>query len=429
MNMAQQKHSIGASQQTTTRPSIFTSSREDDVRQPQSQPSRPLLQQQQQQQHDEEIDEISLEDVTLNLQTMKQLIDRMWEEGLTYMKLRSRRMEELLGPKPAPSQQESTDHEFDDGNRREHDHDADEDNVYDDEEEEEWIIRDGERRDGSRNVDGISQGMIPATLAAEHDDVEFSHIQEMKKELEMFSPALEEMDEEISTMSLYGGGNPSGDLTHPIGMSYLDDFALPGPTVAMFDTLLDAMACHCTSPVSTPAHAATLLRVILSRHQWDGGDTKNTNVHTKPTALSWNAPIRLVSNMPYDPTDKRPSRIKRRDEALLVAFGTFSHVSQSHDLLRNSATYAYLLQIVAKYFPPSRIRGNIAHGIWHHAMEQGLIDEMVLDSYLRANTPSNGAEFDNYRLKNLDGKTFHDLPATWKKFSRVKRFHIREATY
>jgi hypothetical protein len=302
------------------------------------------------------------------LVTLQALLDRLWEEGHVYMTLRAARLEELHGPKEMQVLEHS-----------------------------------------SENDDDDSEDAQIALGEAEDDP----GVQAVIKDMEEFAESINE--------DLYAKDEEDGEEEE----SYMDDFALPGPTVAMYDTVLDALACQAgTSALATPSAALSIFQDIEFRHLLDGNDDSNTNIHTRPTVLSFNAPIRLAASLTFDPKD-----IRRRDEALQLAFGCFDALSQSSLLERNSATYCYLLQVVAKYMPESRIRGNIAHGIVEHAISQGLVDQSVLDAHAAANEPSNGKEFEDWKQRNLEGKEKKDLPTAWIRNSRGRRYHSREATY
>jgi len=145
--------------------------------------------------------------------------------------------------------------------------------------------------------------------------------------------------------------------------------------------------------------------------------------------VTYNAPIRLAAGFQYESSSKRPSDLKLRDESIHLALACFDELSQSKLHGRNSATYAYLLEVVAKYFPASRIRGNMAHGMFHHARLQGLIDAIVLNAHRAANSPSNGPEFDAFYASKLEGRALKELPDKWRRYARAKRHHPREATY
>jgi hypothetical protein len=217
--------------------------------------------------------------------------------------------------------------------------------------------------------------------------------------------------------------------------SYMYDFAAPGPTTAMYDTMLDTMACT-AAHINNRAEALMLARhfheTIMIRHTNDGGDTKNDNVHTLPTAVSFNALIRIAAELPYDntvniSTETSPiEEVEYRDDVCATFITTLQLMHECGVVHRNSASYKYALDCVAKYMPPSRIRGNISTGLFQQARYVGLINDNVIASYIKANTPSNDEWNDNYIRDVLQPGTW---PLKWKRESRKRQFHPREDTY
>jgi hypothetical protein len=217
--------------------------------------------------------------------------------------------------------------------------------------------------------------------------------------------------------------------------TYMYDFAAPGPTTAMYDTMLDTMAC--TASMMTNRQEALHLAqhmhdTIMIRHTNDGGDVMNDNVHTRPTAVSFNALIRIVAELPYDnsvniSTETAPvSEVEYRDNVCATFITTLQAMHECGVVHRNSASYKYALDCVAKYMPPSRIRGNISTGLFQQARYVGLINDSVIAAYIKANTPSNDEWNDNYIRDVLQPGTW---PVKWKRESRKRQYHPREDTY
>jgi hypothetical protein len=217
--------------------------------------------------------------------------------------------------------------------------------------------------------------------------------------------------------------------------SYLYDFALPGPTTAMYDTMLDTIACMASTVPNrdeTLTLAQHLHEVIMTRHTNDGGDTLNDNIFTRPTAVSFNALIRIVAELPYDKsvninTETAPVEdVEYRDEAVATFINTLQLMEECGVVHRNSASFKYALDCVAKYMPPSRIRGNISTGLFQQARYVGLINDSVITSFINANIPSNDEWNDNYIRDVLQPGTW---PVKWKRESRKRQFHPKEDTY
>jgi hypothetical protein len=201
-----------------------------------------------------------------------------------------------------------------------------------------------------------------------------------------------------------------------------EDCAGPGPTVDMWDTLLDTGAV--TASRETPVDMARILRRVLERHDEDGGAERNTNPYTVPTILTFNAVLRGVANAPYVKGDDDDNAARMRDEALQTAFGVYDEMRFHVD--RNAATYAYMLRVVAKFLPPSKTRGNIAHGLWTHAKRNHVASRQVLEALHHTNIPSNGVDFDEWFRDNVDIK---NTPVNWRKNYKLRRYNRDDETY
>lgn len=338
--------------------------------------------------NDDDEDVNDLDNTTsLALINMLSLMDRLQEEGYLYMQLRADRMEELEA-------------------------------LSDDE----------------TMSDSDSSEMLASSLNDFEDSDSSNGENEIIKERE--NPIDDEAGLEQDLDELESGEEDSDDDEEE--EEYMDDFAAPGPTVHMYDIFLDTVAC---SMMSGTELASTIidchdclgfLGEIVARHELDGGDLRNRNPHTIPTLQSFNSAIRIAANAPWSSSagnDDADTAATDRENALILALGAFDALSQSAILERNSATYTYLLQTIAKYFPPSQSRGNIARGMWQHALLQGVIDEGVMDAMIAVNTPSNGPIHDKYVQETIAGKQLNDLTHKWRRFCRVRRLHPHEATY
>ena len=225
-------------------------------------------------------------------------------------------------------------------------------------------------------------------------------------------------------------------------------FAPPGPTVGMYDVLLDSMAVTTTTSTdaepattTTPIEFVTLLRQLHAAHTLDGGDATNTNLATFPTMQSFNATLRGIASCEFSTPSQADDDLELeceviRDQAM-EAFGIYNSMAHttSDRLRRNSATITYMLQIVTKYIPTSRTKGNIAFSIWMQATKEGIVDSnhqatsirtSVQQSYKVANTPSNGVEFDDLVEERCDPDFV--LPTKWIRHAKNRR-HDATNTY
>ena len=223
------------------------------------------------------------------------------------------------------------------------------------------------------------------------------------------------------------GGGAEGDSDDTT-----EDYAMPGPSVDMYDIYLDTIASAAAqvpaqdaTPLLTARNAFQTFEIILYRHGLDGGDEHNDNRHTMPTQISYNAVMRTAANLPFDD----PTAEVYRDWALMSAFA--AHDALTHSALeRNSSTYAYLLQVVAKYMPASPSRGNIARGLWKLAKTNGVYNDQVQAALLAANEISNSPDHDEWLDENIRGKDWRtDAPHRWRR--RVKKYRMvpKQTTY
>jgi hypothetical protein len=269
------------------------------------------------------------------------------------------------------------------------------------------------------------------------------------------SPMLQNYDQNFD---LANTSNGSGD---PQRDAHLHDFALPGPTIAMYDTMLDTLASYCILLQQQQQHSAIdigsmettvshvletanyLHDVAMLRHVTDGGDATNANPYTRPTAVTFNALMRVAAELPIadGPTSTKTTLSPVvRDDAITTALATFQALHECGVVHRNNASYVYALRAVTKYLPPSRIRDNIVVGLVSQARYQGLLSVDVAAAYRAAfNVPSHSDnEVDISRHQNvtaaaalLDDPSMppEQWPPKWKRHSRKRQYHPREAIY
>jgi len=243
----------------------------------------------------------------------------------------------------------------------------------------------------------------------------------MKMRLEVNSQlAVEQKEDEQSAAAATTNKETSGDEKEPLTGLTLEDYASPGATVQMYDTILDSMALN--AHADTPLTALPYLQRVIERYHHDGGIERNLHEATVPTVMTFNAVLRAVANTPYTEGQEEV-----RDNALQVGFTTYDFMR--HFVHRNSATYAYMMQIVAKYLPPSATRGNIAYGMWTQAKKEQVIDQMVIDSTIGAYTPSNGKDFDTWVEQTIQDKGFQHIKQKWRKNSKSRRHQPHNGIY
>jgi hypothetical protein len=215
------------------------------------------------------------------------------------------------------------------------------------------------------------------------------------------------------------------------------DFASPGPTVGMYDILLDTLAVTAdkmgdprqfsarkASDLLTSRNVYDTFHKLYDRHRMDGGDDLNSNTYTIPTQISYNAAIRTVANLHYDGKSE-----VYRDLALGVALAMYDAITHS-PLPNNSSTYSYILQAVSKYLPACEFKGNVAHAFWKMAKTEGVYNDQVQKAYLQAHQPSNSARHDEWIDKNLKGFDWRtEVPQRWRRRVQKYRMVPKQTTY
>lgn len=209
---------------------------------------------------------------------------------------------------------------------------------------------------------------------------------------------------------------------------YLDDqfddsamltFASPGQTIAMFDILLDSMAVS-TDP-DTPAQVGGIFRKVNERFEQDGGVSLAVNPNTVPTQLTYNAGLRAIANSPN-------TSEKTRDDAIIHAFSAFDGLEDLTHLKRNSATYAYIIQTIAKFIPPSEMAGNVAHAMWMFAKEDQVVDINVMKA-LEMVDAGDYPKYQTFLQDVIRDKTIHNIPHSWRKLGKSLRYNSSDDTY
>ena len=308
-------------------------------------------------------------DALESLDTMHRLLNRMWDEGQFYMTVRKGHYSQLAYEEELKEQEQEKEMDWKRFAREDTVLDDDDDNNDDDDKYASW------------------QSNATEKGADEEDDTKES--------------------------------------------SMLEDFAMPGPSTAMYDIYLDTLATTAAlvgapqDDVVNAKNALNILEIILYRHELDGGDEYNDNLHTMPTQISYNAVLRTAANLPV----QHDNNEGHRDWALMAAFS--AHDALTHSALeRNSSTFCYLLQVVAKYMHASPARGNISRGLWKMAKKHGWYNEQVQDALLLANTPPNSDEHEAWMNEMIRDKDWvKDAPQRWRRRVQKDRDVPKQTTY
>lgn len=342
------------------------------------------------------------EDPLTNLETITALLDRMWEEGLFYMEVRRDHLSQLVFEEELKAQEDPI--------------------------EEDWRAFAGEEAkdtEPAKSKDGMDQMWenMQNQRRAARERGEIDAEDDFEDEYSAPQDAVE-----FGEKKSEAGEGDKG---------VMNDFALPGPTTEMYDILLDTMAVTAltagdpqsfanrrASDILTANAAMELLGTIDYRHGLDSGDDLNNNPHTMPTQISYNGVMRTCVNLHWDGKNE-----VLRDLALIGATTASDNLTLS-SLPRNSSTYAYQMQLLAKYMPACEARGRMIHGLWMMARRDGVFDGQVLDAYMQASTPSNTPIFEEFIEKHIRDKDWRkDGPQRWRRRVKTRRLTRRQTTY
>lgn len=239
-----------------------------------------------------------------------------------------------------------------------------------------------------------------------------------------------------------------------------DDFAMPGVTTTMYDTILDAMACAAqvslessntnqsvnTSSSESPSFLQMLEPEDLYRvaglaweahylnNQYNSGDFFFPS--TTPTMVTYNATLRGIGNICSSSTLNGEQKALITDQGLAHGFGVYNHLTHNDQGLpkRNAASIVYLLKIIEACIPPSRTRGNMTVALWHQASMEGLVTSDLIRSIKDLHNISNGPEFDVF-LESLDkctasaGEKTDKVVITPQRFARFAKKYSHSKFY
>lgn len=216
--------------------------------------------------------------------------------------------------------------------------------------------------------------------------------------------------------------------------------APPGPSSAMYDLTLDAIAniiSKTSDPITYLNKARTLFQSALSRNELDQKQNFDTvNVHSIPTSLTFNALIRISSNVGAKTSNTMSSEEEIRDVAITSAFMGFDAAHHHNVVQRNSATYDYLIQTVNAFFPDCESKGYILVALWDKCtLKEGVLDENILNSLLQVNSKDCGDKFHGWLTKdvrdiyNPEEKNGYGFPLKYSKNKNLRKFDKRLEVY
>jgi hypothetical protein len=201
--------------------------------------------------------------------------------------------------------------------------------------------------------------------------------------------------------------------------------AAPGPTTTMYDLVLDANAIYAScipledddAKIIAMNTSRALFQKILARHEADGGPA-NVHPSTIPSPRSFHTLIQTAAMLPYD---SNSSGEMVRDEAIDLAFITFDRMYRNDAVNRTWTTYENLLQVVFKFIPTSRSKGNIAYALFLQACEEGVVNEAVWEKLKSFGGLGNGPDFERYLQENSQ-KTWNQLPRKWRRYANTPNY-------
>jgi hypothetical protein len=192
----------------------------------------------------------------------------------------------------------------------------------------------------------------------------------------------------------------------------------------MYDLILDANAIYASciplddddAKMIAMNTSRALFQTILTRHEADGGPA-NVNPSTIPSPQSFHTLIQTAAGVPYHAT----SGEMVRDEAMDLAFVTFDRMYRNDAVNRTWTTYLGIFEVVFKFIPTSRSKGNIAYALFLQACEEGVVTEAVWERLKSFGGLGNGPDLERYIQENSQ-KSWHQLPQKWRRHANTPNY-------
>lgn len=174
------------------------------------------------------IDEADMDQVTETLSSMEALLDRIWDEGHSYMTVRADRMQEKAERNRIKAPEEEKIQQL-------------ESQLNDQAEDGETLQLTADEQEG------LTQTM--------------EEYEEMEQEA-----AKQEFQEQFGMSDFLANQVDRQDDEDEDDRPFMNDFALPGPTIDTFHAILDAMACNTSSPFVSVEQTRMFYNDIMARH-------------------------------------------------------------------------------------------------------------------------------------------------------------------
>jgi len=222
-------------------------------------------------------------------------------------------------------------------------------------------------------------------------------------------------------------------------------YTSPGPTIAMYDLVLDAFAL--CGDIQT---CLDIFERAKERHILDGS-YDNQNPKTLLSIMTYNSVIRACANSPYiapesvsDIGSESTQNVILRDLGLSTALNMYQELSTPNPsskkqrnendndcgLSRNDATYAYLIQSIRKYIPACRSRGNISHALFINACNDGVCSAHVQKALLPLpKSNEDGELYQKWVTSVVCDKDEKEIIGINKRFPRKWKKNIAKLTH
>jgi len=351
-------------------------------------------------------------EVSVSLETMMDVMERFHQEGEMYLRLRR----EALNYSAATNSDSSIDGSSSDSSSSSSSSSSDSSNSE-------------HNDDFLSNSDGDDKDKI--------DDPRFSSA--VKDKLEVDDQEKQRQKRQL------GAGN--------------DDFAMPGVTTEMYDTILDAMACAAQVSLeaagtlqsnNSSSESQSFLQMLepddlyrVAGAAWKAHDLNNQYnagefffPSTTPTMVTYNATLRGIGNLCLIATANDEQKGLITDQGMAHGFGVYNFLTHNDHGLpkRNAASIVYLLKIIQACIPQSRTRGNMTVALWHQASMEGLVTTELIQSIKDLHNVSNGPEFDIF-LESIDkcaaseGEKSNKVVITPQRFARFAKKYSHLKSY
>ena len=284
---------------------------------------------------------------------------------------------------------------------------------------------------------------------------EGEHYQKRAEEyrLALLAPTISIEDDEKATSTPTLPLEFQPKYSPPPVKTIFERYSSPGPSIHMYDLLLDAYAI-CAEEMSkqinvkskkyayTAPNSEELLMFLKEadsvyqkakqRHDVDGRHN-NINPKTILTPITFNALIRIASSIPYiqENTVENLSKLKTptlkiRDSALTIGLRTYEEMHACDCVDRNSQTYKYVFNVVKKFIPECRSRGHLVRGFFQQAIEDGVVNQVVIHALI---DNGGGQDYKEWLTNEILDKDLSTFPRNWTFLAKKRQYKQGNGLY